>query len=96
MSIHSIIFNNIHVFQFIKACQAVDSSAEMQFIIKQKIRKHYSKADKGFLSSASFRRLLGDLKAKVENDQQNLFVHITDLVDELKARKVCFFCVYEL
>lgn len=80
--------------QFVRACESVEDSADMKFIVENKIRKHYLKADKGFISSTAFRKRLRDLKVKVENDKQNLYVHITELVDELKARKVQYSSVY--
>ena len=78
---------NLSIEDFIKACEDMDSSDDMKTIIEKKIRKHYNGAERSFTASSSFQKLLKEQLEKLKVQPKDLFVHIHELVNELKARK---------
>lgn len=72
---------------FKDACLAASNDADMKIILEKKLDKNYKSCSPSFKNSSSFRTILSNILEKVKTDQTNVYVHIAELVTELKARK---------
>ncbi|XP_034233555.1 death domain-associated protein 6-like isoform X2 [Thrips palmi] len=74
--------------EFKNAClAAADNEFDMKAILDKKVEKSFNNTSQAFKKTSSFHTLLSNKLQKVKTDPTNVYVHISELVTELKARK---------
>ncbi|XP_050741432.1 daxx-like protein isoform X2 [Drosophila biarmipes] len=72
----------------IRLCREVDPSEDMERLVTGKLTRYYQSAPVSFLVSRGFRQLLDVTIARIRSEPDVVYVHLKNLVDELKAQKM--------
>lgn len=72
---------------FIKACRRAENNDEMKKIIKKKLLKNYHLVSPSYVLSKTFQKFLKDTASDIMRDPKRVYSKITDVVNELEARK---------
>nr|CAD7258377.1 unnamed protein product [Timema shepardi] len=72
--------------KFLNTCQLVSQDSEMPRIV-EKIQKTHSATVKAYTLSLEFQQLLREKRRLIITEPRNIFVHIKEVMDELRLRK---------
>ncbi|KAH8329231.1 hypothetical protein KR074_006024 [Drosophila pseudoananassae] len=73
---------------FLKLCREVDKSSDMERLVQGNLTKYYYSVNESFLQSRGFRKLLEVASLRIRNESDLVYVHIKNVVDEMKARRL--------
>ncbi|XP_017095617.3 daxx-like protein [Drosophila bipectinata] len=80
-------FNPVYA-AFLKLCREVDKSSDMERLVQGNLTKYYYSVNESFLQSRGFRKLLEVASHRIRNESDLVYVHIKNVVDEMKARRL--------
>ncbi|KAH8334512.1 hypothetical protein KR059_010847, partial [Drosophila kikkawai] len=72
----------------IKLCLEVEKTSEMQRLLQSKLTKHYYSVHESFVMSRGFRKTVQMAIMRIKNEPEIMYVHLKNVMDELKARQV--------
>lgn len=72
----------------LKLCREVDQSADMERLAQGKLTKYYYSVHESFVKSRGFRKMLEVAIERIRNESDMVYVHLKNVVDELKARRL--------
>lgn len=73
---------------FLKLCLEVDKSSDMERLVQGNLTKYYYSVNESFLQSRGFHKLLEVASLRIKNESDLVYVHIKNVVDEMKARRL--------
>lgn len=73
---------------FLKLCREVDKSSDMERLVQGNLTKYYYSVNESFLQSRGFHKLLEVASLRIRNESDLVYVHIKNVVDEMKARRL--------
>ncbi|KAH8281655.1 hypothetical protein KR054_001996 [Drosophila jambulina] len=72
----------------LKLCREVDTSSDMERLAQGKLTKYYYSVHESFVKSRGFRKMVEMAIVRIKNESNMVYVHLKNVVDELKARRV--------
>lgn len=74
--------------KLILACQAEDSSVDMEKLIRKKLIGYYREVPTDFVTSKSFRDVVAGVTEEIKKSPHLIYLKITRIIEELKPRRI--------